>query len=219
MANEVNFVFYTDPADINFDILDDKKADASVENEKKIHKLKKENAKEVFNEDVIEEIPPEEMEKHWMFMENVRLSHERQEIEEEWNKLKKDKKEFERLKKAKENELAIKEKQLVRQKELFDKQWGVIEKELHRIAADKDRIAREKSYIEREKANLKAEQNKANATRVVTNGAFFVGVNSESSLKKRYRELIKIYHPDSGNGDEATLLLINKEFERLKRNF
>ena len=158
----------------------------------------------------------DEERKHWMFMENVRLAHERQEIEDEREKLEKDKKEFERLKKAKENELLIKEKQLKRQKELFDKQWGVVEKELKRIASDKDRISREKAYIEREKAALRIEQNKKP---VVKNGAFFVGVNSEASLKRRYRELMKIYHPDSGNGDEATLQFINKEYENVKRNF
>jgi curved DNA-binding protein CbpA len=154
--------------------------------------------------------------KHWMFMENVRLIHERQEIEEEREKLEKDKKDFERLKKAKENELLIKEKQLLRQKELFDKQWGIVEKELHRISHDKERISKEKAYIERQKAELRSEQNK---NHTVKNGAFFVGVNSEASLKKRYRELLKIYHPDSGNGDEATLLFINKEFESLKKHF
>ena len=110
----------------------------------------------------------------------------------------------------------VKEKQLLRQKDLFDKQWGVVEKELKRIASDKDRIAREKAYIEREKQALRIEQNRGY---VVKNGAFFVGVNSEASLKRRYRELMKIYHPDSGNGDEATLLFINKEYENIKKNF
>lgn len=168
------------------------------------------------NEDVLDSTKDDdiEKEKHWMFMENVRLMHERQDIIEERNKLEKEKKEFERLKKAKESELLIKEKQLRRQKDLFDKQWGVVEKELHRIAADKDRISREKAYIDREKAQLKIEQNKSH---VVKNGAFFVGVTSEASLKRRYRELMKIYHPDSGNGDEATLLYINKEYESLKK--
>lgn len=174
------------------------------------------DSEKLIDED-IKHADEEEMEKHWMFMENVRLQHERQEIEDEWNKLNREKKEFEILKKSKETELAIKEKQLIRQKDLFDKQWGVVEKELHRISADKDRIAREKAYIDREKANLRMEQNKQNKNHVVTNGAFFVGVNSESSLKRRYRELLKIYHPDSGNGDEETLLLINKEFEKLRK--
>lgn len=158
----------------------------------------------------------DEERKHWMFMENVRLAHERQEIEAEREKLEKDKKEFERLKRAKETELLTKEKRLNRQKDLFDKQWGVVEKELKRIASDKDRISREKAYIEREKAALRIEQNKKP---VIKNGAFFVGVNSEESLKRRYRELMKIYHPDSGNGDEATLQFINKEYENVKRNF
>ena len=159
-----------------------------------------------------------EEEKRWMFMENVRLVHERQEIDVEKERLEREKRDFMRLRRRKENELATKEKHLARQKDLFDKQWGVVEKELHRIAKDRDRISKERAYIEREKEILRIEQSKS-SNYTVSNGAFFVGVNSEASLKRRYRELIKIYHPDSGNGDEATLLYINKEYENVKRRF
>jgi len=38
------------------------------------------------------------------------------------------------------------------------------------------------------------------------------------TLKKRYKELIKIFHPDSGTGDTEVLHIINEEYETLKKS-
>ena len=45
---------------------------------------------------------------------------------------------------------------------------------------------------------------------------FFKGVDNAQSLKKRYRALLKIYHPDNVNGDNSLLQAIIDEYERLK---
>ena len=44
---------------------------------------------------------------------------------------------------------------------------------------------------------------------------FFRGVTHQLALKKRYKDLIKIYHPDNINGDKAALQKINEEYDRL----
>lgn len=142
--------------------------------------------------------------KHFLFLESVRLSQEKQEIADERRKM-----ELER-------------KKLAREKDLFDKQWKIVERELRRIGTDRDNIARDKAYIEREKANLKKlqqQQKNASSTINVKSGTYFAGVCSAAGLRKRYRDLLKIYHPDSGNGDSATLLAINKEYESVKKQF
>lgn len=48
---------------------------------------------------------------------------------------------------------------------------------------------------------------------------FFRGVDSELALRKRYKELLKIFHPDNICGDTKTLLLIQTEYERLRRKY
>ena len=48
---------------------------------------------------------------------------------------------------------------------------------------------------------------------------FFKGVNSPLGLKKRYKDLIKIFHPDNLFGDHDTILKINKEYEMMKKKF
>ena len=45
----------------------------------------------------------------------------------------------------------------------------------------------------------------------------FSGVNNSLGLKKRYRDLIKIFHPDNLCGDARIVQIINQEYER-KRN-
>lgn len=42
---------------------------------------------------------------------------------------------------------------------------------------------------------------------------FFANCNSLESLKKRYRDLAKAYHPDTGNGDLAISQMINAQYE------
>ena len=45
----------------------------------------------------------------------------------------------------------------------------------------------------------------------------FAGVKNTLALKKRYRDLLKIYHPDNLAGDKEVVQAINKEYERLKQ--
>ena len=47
---------------------------------------------------------------------------------------------------------------------------------------------------------------------------FFKGVDSSAALKKRYKALLKIYHPDNAGGDKEVLQAISAEYETLSRN-
>ena len=60
---------------------------------------------------------------------------------------------------------------------------------------------------------------KSMESRNVYNGldVLFAGVNNPLALKKRYRDLIKIYHPDNIAGDKGVVLYINQEYERLSK--
>lgn len=42
---------------------------------------------------------------------------------------------------------------------------------------------------------------------------------SKSALKKRYKQLLKIYHPDNLCGDTETLQEINREYDRLLKQY
>ena len=84
--------------------------------------------------------------------------------------------------------------------------------------ADKKNLKREYEKLEREKENLRrvyADKRKE----VYATGIFFRGVNNMVALKKRYKDLLKIYHPDNVAGDNDILLKINEEYKELMERF
>ena len=50
-------------------------------------------------------------------------------------------------------------------------------------------------------------------------GVLFRNTNSLMSLRKRYKDLMKIFHPDNNSGDAELVQLINKEFARRKEEY
>ena len=88
-----------------------------------------------FEDDPVDEL------KHWLFLENVRLNQQKQQLEDEYEALQKLKDEFEREKKRSAREQEFQEKKIAREKDLFEKQWAVVERELVRMAKDRDRLA------------------------------------------------------------------------------
>lgn len=48
-----------------------------------------------------------------------------------------------------------------------------------------------------------------------TNNFWFAGISNAEELKKRYRELMKIYHPDNQAGDTNAVQQIQQEYEQL----
>ena len=49
--------------------------------------------------------------------------------------------------------------------------------------------------------------------------SYFAGVNDMKSLKKRYRDLLKIYHPDNQNGDSSVSRQIQEEYDALSKKY
>lgn len=49
--------------------------------------------------------------------------------------------------------------------------------------------------------------------------SYFAGVNDKKSLKKRYHDLLKIYHPDNQNGDSTVSKQIQEEYDSLSRKY
>lgn len=47
----------------------------------------------------------------------------------------------------------------------------------------------------------------------------FAGCTDEESLKKRYRDLSKSFHPDMNSGDNESMQFINSEYERLLEKY
>lgn len=147
--------------------------------------------------------------KLWFFKENVRISKAKQELEEERRAFESEKKKALRELKKKRAEEELASERLKRDLDLFDKKVEVLNRELRQLASDRQKLEREKAIFQENRLQKQ--------TQVLTPKLFFKGVDNELALKKRYRDLTKIFHPDNLNGDTDTLKHINKEYNALKQ--
>ena len=112
------------------------------------------------------------------------LEAERRHVEEESSKLRLERKEFERFR---EREL----RRIEQNNQVFEMKWKLLEEETIRLAEEKRKLETQRGFYERVKRELEMDME----DRAIANGdMFFIGVNNEVALKRRYRELLKIYH-------------------------
>lgn len=121
------------------------------------------------------------------------------------------KQELEQLKR----EMELRQRSLEQRESQFNMKWNLLLEETKRLAEDKKAFQRKMEFFARvERHNQEPEQ-----SNLIHGEMFFQGVSDEITLKKRYKDLIKIYHPDTVAGDKATVQEINKEYHRLKKNW
>ncbi len=117
-----------------------------------------------------------------------------------------------------ERKLKFLQEDLEKREQMFKTQWALLEHELSLFAKEREAFEREikkqqyRSKLENEKTIYKA-NGRINA------GMYFLGVHDELSLKKRYRDLLKLFHPDSMNGDVDAMQAINSEYAKLKKKY
>ncbi len=110
----------------------------------------------------------------------------------------------------------LEEKRLSKESLLFQTKWKILEEELRRLAEEREEIERSKK---RELNQSMGNRSGSGAEYPAEAEIFFSGVESELEMKKRYRELIKIFHPDNLAGDTRTLQIINRIYDNLKKQF
>lgn len=115
----------------------------------------------------------------------------------------------------KERALLIKENEILRHNQLFELKWKLLEDELNNLANDREELTKEKLSYQRKKKNYEKDERTYNHRDEIS--MFFLGVSDELSLKKRYRDLLKLFHPDSLNGDIYAMQVINNEYDKIKK--
>lgn len=153
--------------------------------------------------------------KLWLFQENVRIRTERSQLDEE-------REAFDNEKQAIKSQLAmetkrfeLKEAQLEREKKLFDEKWRLLKKGFDELDEDRRILKRQEQRILEQRRELEMRESFDESAMTV----FFRGVNDTLSLKKRYKDLLKIFHPDNVAGDKDTIVSITREYDLLKRTY
>ena len=153
--------------------------------------------------------------KAWLFEENIRLEVERKELKHLEDKFLSEKTSFQKERDEVNRRLVV-EKQRLKQDELF------FEKKMEILKNGFAQLEAERRKLEHQKIELEAERNAHQSTVRQDRGMeiaemLFQGVNSHLALKKRYRDLIKMFHPDNIAGDHEMVLVINRIYEELKQ--
>lgn len=120
---------------------------------------------------------------------------------------------LENQKKAFNYDMEIKRKSFDAQVQLFNMKWEILEEETRKLAEETKKAEKRRAFFERVSSYQK---NGDNSDNIVHGEMFFKGVASPQALKKRYKDLIKIYHPDAEYGDNQTVQEINREYDSLR---
>lgn len=155
--------------------------------------------------------------KAWLFEENIRLEVKRKELKHLEDKFLSEKTSFQKERDEVNRRLVV-EKQRLKQDELF------FEKKMEILKNGFAQLEAERRKLEHQKIELEAERNAHQSTVRQDRGMeiaemLFQGVNSHLALKKRYRDLIKMFHPDNIAGDHEMVLVINRIYEELKQDY
>lgn len=155
--------------------------------------------------------------KSWLFRENIRIETEKGELKRLQDKFFKEKQQFQDEMTAVNRRLVVERKRLKQDEQFFDKKMDILKNGFMQLDAERRQFEKEKINFEAQRdvheSYLRQEQ-EMDMARVL-----FQGVKSQLALKKRYRDLIKMFHPDNIAGDHEMILVINSVYEEMKKDY
>ena len=155
----------------------------------------------------------EELEKfkEWLFNENVRVSTEKKELEEKKNTFFRERQDFRAEMNMLTQRSAAERQRLEEDRKFFEKKMDILRNGFNEL--DRDRRDLQDNWDRYRNMMSSVRQDDTSAS------VFFIGVDNPLALKKRYRDLIKIYHPDNKAVDHDTFKRISEEYEKLREEF
>lgn len=169
---------------------------------------------EIINAESIEELKEAKL---WLFQENMRLEKERKELSRSQDKFLNERVKF-RDEMDSLNRRTVQERKRLKEENLFfEKKMAILQDGFRQLDEDRQKFDRERRLFAQER--LVQSQRSENQKLLGDNLAeiLFRNASNPLALRKRYRDLVKIYHPDNLFGDEELIQLINKEFSRRRR--
>ncbi|NLL76000.1 MAG: hypothetical protein GX235_01945 [Clostridiales bacterium] len=170
-------------------------------------------------EDILKNGSDEELNelKIWLFKENVRMENLRREIAELQDKFEKEKEQFYNEMRTLSHSMEIDRKRLLQENAFFDQKMKILQRGFEELDEDRRKFQKEKDKFEAQKEVFGGGTSFLGRTELAD--MLFRGVNSHLALKKRYKDLIKMFHPDNVAGDHEMVQIINREYEELRRAY
>lgn len=152
--------------------------------------------------------------KLWLFQENIRLENERKELEASREKFLNERVRF-RMELEELNRRTVQERKRLKEESLFfEKKLAILQDGFRQLEEDRKTLEQQKKALSRVRIQNSNQEELLISEDTVRR--LFAGINNSLALRKRYRDLIKIFHPDNLFGDEELVQMINKEYLRRK---
>lgn len=154
--------------------------------------------------------------KSWLFRENIRIETAAKELKQMQEQFLKEKVQFQEEMKLLTRKVTSERQRLKEDNQFFEKKMEILQNGFRQLDLDRRRLDKEWARLSAEKEML--DDHLVYGGHAETS-VFFQGVRNPLALKKRYKDLIKIFHPDNVAGDKDAIQSINKEYERLKDHY
>jgi len=157
--------------------------------------------------------------KKFLFEERIRVLQEKDEQNAVYEKFLKERLVFQEEMKALNHKVLLERKRLKDENAFFDKRMQILQNGFLQLDLDRKKLERERKQYEsqRKYSDSYAYSGSSYSTYKGNTPEFFKGVNNILGLKKRYRDLLKIFHPDNLCGDSDTVLEINKQYDAMRK--
>ncbi|MCQ2080104.1 MAG: hypothetical protein MJZ11_00505 [Lachnospiraceae bacterium] len=157
--------------------------------------------------------------KAFLFRENIRIEMEKKELEELKKEVLDAKARLRNESDEVNKQIVIERKRLKDEQLFFSKKMEILKNGFEALEADRKALENSRKQFERERYSYSYDSKKSYNSSDDSIVVLFKGVNSLLSLKKRYKDLLKIFHPDNMSGDHEMVLAINQIYEELKKNY
>lgn len=155
--------------------------------------------------------------KAWLFRENIRLAAERTELSHMQERFYKERAQFRDEMQEMNRRLVIERKRLKQDELFFDKKMDILKNGFVQLDAERKELEKKRLQFQTEKDVHQKEVHYDRSEEMAE--MLFQGVNSQLALKKRYKDLLKMFHPDNLAGDTEMVLIINRIYEDLKKSY
>lgn len=154
----------------------------------------------------------QEVVNQWLFQDVVEFEKEKEELRQKRQEIEDIKKQLDLDRQSLDRKIAAHKQKMDHEEKLFEMKWKLLETEVANLARERENF----DYKTKEFQTSILEGMNAEGLKC---SLLFRGVDNELALKKRYRDLMKIYHPDNIAGDTNAVKEISREYEELKTQF
>lgn len=151
--------------------------------------------------------------KLWLFQENIRLENERRELAASQEKFLKERVQFRKELDELNRRTVLERKRLKEESLFFEKKLSILQNGFRQLDLDRQAFEGQKKNLADRTKRLAMEE-EAGRISQSTVQRLFTGISNPLALRKRYRDLVKIFHPDNPFGDEELIQMINREYLR-----